>query len=99
ICWRGSLDGSAARVLPVCERAVALLPERPETRDSRGLARALTGNATGAIAGFTAYIASRGRYWQPAERTGDRPGRVAGLRERRTAFDATTVAALRGREG
>jgi WD40 repeat protein len=99
ICWRGSLDGSAARVLPVCERAVALLPELPEIRDSRGLARALTGNVSGAIEDFSAYIASAGRDGQSAERTADREVWVAALREGRNPFDTATLAALREREG
>jgi WD40 repeat protein len=42
ICWIGSLDGKAALVLPACEEAVTRAPDRG-IRDSRGLARALTG--------------------------------------------------------
>ncbi len=57
LCWRGSLQKQAAEVLPACEKAVALAPEDGNIRDSRGLARALTGNTQGAIEDFEAYIA------------------------------------------
>ncbi|MDF5740080.1 tetratricopeptide repeat protein, partial [Nostoc sp. S13] len=57
ICWDGSLQKQAADVLPACEKAVALAPEAGYIRDSRGLARALTGNTQGAITDFEVYIA------------------------------------------
>ncbi|MHC5859455.1 MAG: ribosome assembly protein 4, partial [Nostoc sp.] len=57
ICWDGSLQKQAADVLPACEKAVALAPEDGNNRDSRGLARALTGDTQGAITDFEAYIA------------------------------------------
>ncbi|MEH2042595.1 WD40 repeat domain-containing protein, partial [Nostoc sp.] len=57
LCWDGSLQKQAADVLPACEKAVVLAPEDGNIRDSRGLARALTGNIQGAIEDFEAYIA------------------------------------------
>ncbi|MCL6752153.1 hypothetical protein KBT16_14760 [Nostoc sp. CCCryo 231-06] len=57
ICWQGSLQKQAADVLPACEKAVTLKPEDGNIRDSRGLARALTGNIQGAIQDFEAFIA------------------------------------------
>ena len=39
-----------------CEKAVALAPKHGEIRDSRGLARALTGNTQGAIEDFQAFV-------------------------------------------
>ncbi len=57
ICWDGSLQKQAADVLPACEKAVAVAPEDGNIRDSRGLAKALTGNTQGAIEDFEAYIA------------------------------------------
>jgi regulator of sirC expression with transglutaminase-like and TPR domain len=39
-----------------CEKAVALAPEDGEIRDSRGVARALTGDKQGAIEDFQAFI-------------------------------------------
>jgi regulator of sirC expression with transglutaminase-like and TPR domain len=40
-----------------CEKAVKLAPNNGDIRDSRGLARALTGDYEGAISDFEAYIA------------------------------------------
>ena len=57
ICRDGSLQKQAADVLPACEKAVALAPKDGNNRDSRGLARTLTGNYQGAIEDFEAYIA------------------------------------------
>jgi non-specific serine/threonine protein kinase/serine/threonine-protein kinase len=58
-CWWGSLAGHAARVLEVCDAAVAASDDgnRPRIRDSRGVVRALSGDYAGAIADFEAYIA------------------------------------------
>jgi TonB family protein len=56
ICWYGSLDGHAERVLPACEEAVAEDSTNASWRDSRGLARALTGDTKGAIADFQYYV-------------------------------------------
>ncbi|MBW4580621.1 MAG: hypothetical protein KME42_13740, partial [Tildeniella nuda ZEHNDER 1965/U140] len=56
LCWDGSLQGSAKVVLTACETAVKLAPGNDGIRDSRGLARALTGNTKGAIEDFQAYI-------------------------------------------
>ncbi|MEO1067611.1 MAG: tetratricopeptide repeat protein [Cyanobacteria bacterium J06638_6] len=39
-----------------CEKAVALAPEHGGIIDSRGLARALTGDTQGAIADFQAFV-------------------------------------------
>lgn len=57
VCWRGSLGGAAAAVLPACDHAIALAPEDGRYRDSRGLARVQTGDYPGAIADFTAFLA------------------------------------------
>jgi WD40 repeat protein/O-acetyl-ADP-ribose deacetylase (regulator of RNase III)/tetratricopeptide (TPR) repeat protein len=56
LCWWGSLWGNAAEVMDACETAVALEPENGKFRDSRGLARALTGNMAGAIEDFQAFV-------------------------------------------
>ena len=58
VCWKGSTHGAAKTVMPACEYAVKNAPEliRPLTLDSRGLARALTGNPTGAIADFSQFV-------------------------------------------
>lgn len=60
LCWFGSLHGAVEQVLFACERAVEQLPAaapfRAYHRDSRGLARALTGDANGAIEDFRAAV-------------------------------------------
>ncbi|KAM3108459.1 AAA-like domain-containing protein [Phormidesmis sp. 146-33] len=58
LCWQGTLEGYASKVLDACEKAVAPDPDNGSIRDSRGLARALTGNAQGAIEDFQALINS-----------------------------------------
>ncbi|QHG20757.1 ribosome assembly protein 4 [Nostoc sp. ATCC 53789] len=57
LCRQGSLKRQANIVLPACNKAVALSPSDRNIQDSRGLARALTGDTKGAIADFEAYIA------------------------------------------
>ncbi|NEO17526.1 MULTISPECIES: hypothetical protein [unclassified Moorena] len=56
ICWFGSLHGYAADVMDACEKAVAKEPEHSGILDSRGLARALTGDTPGAISDFQAFV-------------------------------------------
>jgi tetratricopeptide (TPR) repeat protein len=58
LCWFGSLHGYAADVMNACEKAVALKPENGSIRDSRGLARALTGDMAGVLEDFQAFIDS-----------------------------------------
>lgn len=52
LCWFGSLHGHAADVLYACENAVNLEPDFKGFQDSRGLARALTGDLAGALEDF-----------------------------------------------
>ncbi len=56
VCWYASTDQFAQVVLPTCDRTVSLNPYNGEYYDSRGLARALTGNRQGAIADFTYFV-------------------------------------------
>jgi WD40 repeat protein len=56
LCWFGSLHGYAKDVIFACEKEVTLEPGNGEFRDSRGLARALTGDSQGAIEDFQAYV-------------------------------------------
>ena len=48
LCWFGSVHGDAGVILAACDRAVSMQDTWPY-RDSRGLARALTGDRKGAI--------------------------------------------------
>ena len=52
LCWNGAIWNQAALVLDTCETAVKLAPDDGKIRGSRGLARALTGNTTGACGRF-----------------------------------------------
>lgn len=56
LCWYGSLWGYASDVLDACESAVALAPDNINIIDSRGLARALSGDREGAIDDFTTFV-------------------------------------------
>jgi WD40 repeat protein len=58
LCWFGSLDGLASTVMPACDRAVEVAPddEKPNYRDSRGVARAQMRDFAGAIEDFSAYV-------------------------------------------
>jgi WD40 repeat protein len=56
ICWYGALSGQAAEVVKACENAVALSPDEVAYRDSRGVARALTGDIEGAKKDFQAFV-------------------------------------------
>ena len=66
--------------MPV-KKAVALAPKNGNIRDSRGIARALTGNTKGAIEDFQAFIAwthyeelkSQRQSWIDALRGGKNP--------------------------
>lgn len=98
VCWFGSVDGFADLVWPTCERAVALATD-PYTaiyRDTRGLARALRGDTSGAIEDFGAYVAwvtqAHGEYAAQAER---REAWIEALQAGENPFDEETLAALR----
>jgi tetratricopeptide (TPR) repeat protein len=58
LCWYGSLWGHAAEVLNACEKAVAGWKENGQIRDSRGVARSLTGNFKGAVEDFRFFLAN-----------------------------------------
>ena len=55
VCWYGSLQGFAKEVMLACEKAVNMAPTNPDYLDSRGLARALTGDTQNAISDFTTF--------------------------------------------
>ena len=61
LCWFGSIYRHANEVLFACEKAVELAPDeisKAHYLNSRGLARALTGNTQGAIDDFKAFANS-----------------------------------------
>jgi tetratricopeptide (TPR) repeat protein len=81
LCWFGSLWRHAGEVMFACERAMQLEPERWEIQDSRGVARAMTGDIDGAIEDFQEYIKnthntvnkSQRQRWVDALRAGQDP--------------------------
>jgi tetratricopeptide (TPR) repeat protein len=56
LCWEITLAGFATQALPLCERAVAQDPKDYSWRDSRGVARAATGDLAGAREDFAAVV-------------------------------------------
>ncbi len=81
LCWYGALWGYAEDVLDACEKAVNLAPDNYEILDSRGLARALTGDFEGAIEDFEVFAEStederrrvQRREWVEMLRRGENP--------------------------
>ena len=69
LCWFGSLHNQAADIMFASGKAIHSMPEWPIYRDTRGLARALTGDLQGAIEDFESVLEKigdsrmyRGRY-------------------------------------
>ncbi|NES07577.1 MAG: hypothetical protein F6K22_35220 [Okeania sp. SIO2F4] len=56
LCRQGSLYQQAADVMFACKKAVVLSPKDADIIDSRGLARALTGDIEEAIADFQVFV-------------------------------------------
>ena len=56
LCWYGSIHRQANDVMFACEKAVTLAADDSLYINGRGLARALTGNITGAIEDFQVFI-------------------------------------------
>ena len=81
LCWSGSLSGAAETVITICDQAVAAAPENADIRDSRGLARTLTGDLPGAIADFQFFVdqtsdevaKKQRQYWIAALSKGENP--------------------------
>lgn len=81
IGWLGSIWGESGDFLYASDQAVARDPSRPETRDTRGVARALSGQLAGALEDFEAFVKtaeagelkSRRLRWIEALRKGQNP--------------------------
>lgn len=80
ICRQGSLDGFVSDVYSACENALSIDPFNADFHDSRGLARALTGDIKGAIEDFEYYsewVSGRGamlrKEWVVALGAGQNP--------------------------
>ncbi|MGB6297463.1 MAG: CHAT domain-containing protein [Rivularia sp. (in: cyanobacteria)] len=59
LCWHGAINNQVKDVMFACEKAVALTSkDEVASRRIRGVARALTGDTSGAIKDFEAYVKS-----------------------------------------
>jgi tetratricopeptide (TPR) repeat protein len=90
LCWYGSLWGQAAEVLSACDKAIELEPKAEEFRDSRGLARALMGNISGAIEDFQAFVNTT----KDQERKIERQGWINMLRQGKNPFTPEQIRLL-----
>lgn len=80
-CWFGSLHNQVDSVMFACDKAVSLNPKNEETLNNRGIARALSGDITGAIQDFQASlpasqndeVKARRRQWVEALQRGENP--------------------------
>jgi tetratricopeptide (TPR) repeat protein len=92
LCWYGSLHGQAGEVMKACENAVTLAPRNGRFRDSRGIARALTGNKQGAIEDFQAYI--KWTDWDEGKK--QRLGWIDALKAGKNPFTPEEIERLKG---
>ncbi|MBK8129068.1 MAG: tetratricopeptide repeat protein [bacterium] len=95
LCWYASLWGLAEDVLFACETAVTMDPENGVYQDSRGLARALTGDFEGAIEDFNAYILWQKENNNDQEKIALREAWIEALEAGSNPFDEETLATLR----
>ncbi|HEY0068437.1 MAG TPA: NACHT domain-containing protein [Chloroflexia bacterium] len=101
LCWSGSLEGKAGDVVnDACEQAVALADaaDLDSYRDSRGLARALTGDLEGAIKDFKAFVRSA-ESSELAMMRHKREAWIAQLEAGHNPFTPTVLARLKETEG
>jgi tetratricopeptide (TPR) repeat protein len=96
ICWNGALADLATQVMAACENAVAADPEDGGIYDSRGLARALTGDVAGAIEDFEFAVQWAKETNYNPEFITEREAWIAVLKAGRNPFDEGTLARLRG---
>ncbi len=96
LCWFGSLWNQAELVLEACEQGVALADADSVAghRDSRGVARALTGDYTGAIEDFSAFVEWAKENGQYEEYGPKREAWIAALEQTENPFDEATLEEL-----
>lgn len=94
LCWHGSLYDRSADVLFAGDRAVELEPDNGSYRDTRGLARVLTGDISGAIEDFQAAVDSD-ELSDTAKR--QRQGWLEALRAGENPFTPEVLGELRGK--
>ncbi|MEG3991075.1 TIR domain-containing protein, partial [Microcoleus sp. S28C3] len=92
LCWYGALHQGAKTAISACDTAVALAPGNGNFRDSRGVARALTGDTPGAIADFQAFIQGT----DSADDKKQRQGWIDALKKGENPFTEKELAKLLG---
>jgi len=90
LCGYGARHGEAKTAISACDTAVALAPGNVEVRNSRGVARALTGDTAGAIEDFQAFIEGT----DSAERKKRRQGWIDALKKGENPFTEKELAKL-----
>lgn len=95
LCWQGSLEGLADRVIDAGDWAVKAEPHNGNYRDSRGLARALTGDYAGAIDDFQFYVRWMREHVDVPQKTAMREAWIRALRRQENPFDAATLQDLK----
>lgn len=95
ICWFGSLWNQGEEVLEICELAVQMDETNGGIRDSRGLARALSGDLRGAIEDFTYFIDWYSQYDPDSSDITLRREWIQALEAGNNPFDAATLEELR----
>ena len=88
-------DGDIKAAVTVYDRAVMLAPENGGILNSRGVARALTGDYPGAIEDFQAYIAWAPKNGEPKERILLRQSWIEKLQEKKNPFDEALLEQLK----
>jgi WD40 repeat protein len=97
LCWLGSLWGYAAEVMHACEHAVELAPNNGGVRDSRGLARALTGDYQGAVEDFQFYVEWGPKNYRSPHTVRQRQEWIRAIKDGKNPFDSKTLEELRNR--
>jgi len=95
LCWVGSLSDKASTVIYICNKAVELNRLSGVPYHSRGLARALTGDYTGAIEDFKFYIKWARLNGQYKKTGAERERWITELQAGRNPFDEATLEKLR----
>ncbi len=94
VCWSGSLWGFARQVLSVCDLAVEMNPESYSILDSRGVARAISGDMEGAAADLRTALQLAGQGWREEPKT-QREAWIRGLESGENPFAGEGLATFR----
>ncbi|ERT08858.1 TPR repeat family protein [Lyngbya aestuarii BL J] len=91
LCWNGSLNKQAEKVMFACENAVKLAPKDEDYINSRGIARALTGDFDGAIKDFEMFV----EWTNDEENKAQRKGWIESLKKGENPFTDEVLKGLR----